>query len=111
MIRRLLDKLLYVEDAPFSDMGRRWRWAPSVELDREHRALHVGISLDLVQWEGKPCSPQAVRYFDVSMRPFDWQIGQEHTYYDGPHCCYKLGPVWITKSWVWCNRCAEESGA
>lgn len=107
MIRRLLDKLLHVEDDP-SDRcyhNRRWRWTPIIELDRRGRALYIGISLDLVQYDGKPHSPRAVHYRDFSLHPFDWQIGQDHVYYDGPHCCYKLGPFRFSESWRRCAKC------
>lgn len=49
--------------------------------------------------------------WDISLklRPiFDkwWRFGSDHGYYDGPHCCYHIGPfVYYTNTNLNCKKC------
>ena len=111
MIRRLLERLLYVEEDPSdpsSYLNRRWRWGPYVDAFRWGAC--VGIGFYLVQWEGKRHKPRFLQGAYLQIRPLEWRFGQLHLYYDGPHCLYRFGPFWFTNELRWCLKCMPADG-
>lgn len=44
-------------------------------------------------------------YVLLQLRPREWGLRQQHTYYDGPHCGYVVGPLHFYKSLGWCTKC------
>lgn len=39
--------------------------------------------------------------------PIQWRFGQDHGWYDGPHCSYRFGPFEFTESWSDCKKCLQ----
>lgn len=107
-IHRLLDRLLIIEDdAPEMGLHRRWRWGPSVSIERW--GVAIGVVLHLIQANGQPLLKKyPVQWFHLQLRPTQWRWGQIHVYYDGAFCCYQFGPVWIDRHWGWCEKCRRE---
>jgi hypothetical protein len=108
-------KVTTEDEIAFPDMGRRsWRWVLESDVWRhEGRLFGVGIGF-ASQWrcerDGNEWGGRAGGYYDVSItRHFD--IGEEHVYYDGPHCSFSLG--WLHFSWGgdWCTKCMPDKGA
>jgi hypothetical protein len=93
----------------YADMGRRsWRWVLETDVwRRDGRLFGAGIALlqrwrcerDGDEWGGIGC-----RYYDVSITRY-FVLGEEHAYYDGPHCSFSLG--WLHFNWSgdWCTKC------
>lgn len=45
-------------------------------------------------------------YYNVFLAPLrKWELKREHGYYDGPHDCLVIGPLWIAWQGAWCDKC------
>lgn len=90
-------------EVKFADMGKRsWRWALNVEF------FSIGVWLQTSsernnEWRFGP------DYYDVSVTKH-FSLGQEHFWYDGPHCSFNLGFLHVNWSGSDsdCERCLEE---
>jgi hypothetical protein len=101
--RQYLTSLFADADAPGEGFARRWCWG--ISLYAKAGVFVIDVGRFLTQFEGEPMEPKIVASVGLQFRPFDWQLGQEHIYYDGPHCIYKLGPFWFAREWTWCTKC------
>ena len=122
-LKRLYEKLIYVEDYPDNKMGnypRRWKWSPYFEHygkskngEFEWYTIDIGIDLNLIQYKGevrekKDWTPVRSMYIGICYHPKLWKISVDHMYYDGPHCLYQFGPLRFYKSWDWCKKCMPD---
>lgn len=67
----------------------------SISLVSQYRVRTTG------EWR-----PSHVDCYAVSLTRH-WAVGQEHVYYDGPHCFFSLGPLHVqyVPRGGWCERC------
>ena len=91
-------------------LDRRWRWVLGA-AHWNHRVA-VGMDLLLTQFEGKrdpdPTVVQSANLLFI-YDPREWKVGQDHMYYDGPHCLYQFGPFAL--SWELdrdCHKCMPD---
>lgn len=76
-----------------------WRWSLEVKrwsiwLQREW--VHRGH-------EKSGWHPMSTNYFSICRTKWMW--GQDHCYYDGPHCSFSVGPITFNWSYWWCEKC------
>lgn len=114
---KIIEKLLYEEEIPGTPTAiynRRWRWWLTYTTWRLNTSngsrwgFLFGFERQLIQFEGKPVVPPLpVQGLYMQVRPFEWRLGADHIYYDGPHCLYMLGPFWLTNEFnSTCKECA-----
>jgi hypothetical protein len=103
------------KEIAFQDMGRRsWRWVLESDVWRDcERLFGVGIGFaqqyrcerDGDEWA------RAIHYYEVTVTRH-FAIGEEHAYYDGPHCSFSIGWIHFCWSGDWCLKCMpDESDA
>ena len=111
MISRLIQWLLYFSEKPGDRHynNRRWRYWPQIGF--YNGRFYIGWALELVQFAGKVydeptiCSDWNIQFvYD----PRKWRFGQEHLYYNGPHCFYEFGPIAFIEAWRWCEKCCPK---
>lgn len=107
-MRRFLPRMGEASNDTMRHLKRMWMYMPTIHW--WNGRINIGVELELVQYEGKPCEPRPVQsfIFGLVIFPWKWKFGQEHMYYDGPHCMYDLGPFSLYKSWNWCTKCMPE---
>lgn len=108
-LRRLYEKIFYIEDIGDNyTNGRRWRYWPEIGFYKGR--FYIGVCIQLIQVENKPRKPDAIQDATIQLfyDPRKWVIGQEHIYYDGPHCHYQFGPFAWNTSWRWCKKCMPD---
>lgn len=45
-------------------------------------------------------------FWDILLKPWRWQLSQDHFYYDCPHCTYYFGPFQFYKTGDFnCKKC------
>jgi hypothetical protein len=90
---------------------RAWRWA--LQTDGANRPglrwASVGIFREVRflpgdEWSGGRCG-----YYAVCVKPH-FEIGEDHDYYDGPHCSFSLGFVHFYWMPDWCLKCMPNDG-
>ena len=92
----------------YPDTGRRgWRWA--LEAGRWRSGVYVSLEQQVI-FHDPPHSAEwrpACHYITLALvRKFE--IGEAHDYYDGPHCCIKIGWLRVNYSWNWCKKCMPD---
>ena len=115
-MKRILEWLLYIDEdqSPENTMrafNRRWRYWPAV--GHWNGRVYLGLQLQLIQFKGELYDkPTVAEDFQLQFiyDPRKWKIGQEHMYYDGPHCIYDFGPFAIYRHWGWCLKCMPADG-
>jgi hypothetical protein len=107
-------KVTTEDEIAFPDMGRRsWRWvleASPWHLEGRLFGAGIGFTHQYRCERGGNEWHLATHYYEVNVsRRFAW--GEEHMYYDGPHCSFSLG--WLHFSWSgdWCTKCMPGENA
>ena len=86
----------------FPDMGfRTWRWV--ISLGFLHVALQHEMSCSL-----RPTFSRATRHYGIALTGF-WNVGPDHTWYDGPHCSFSFGYLHFTRSGIDCKHCSDSA--
>lgn len=94
-------------------MGRRsWRWVLETDAWRDGGSL-FGVGIGFAQQYRSERDPEwgrAVHYYEITITRH-FALGEEHAYYDGPHCSFSLG--WIHFNWSgdWCEKCMPSACA
>jgi hypothetical protein len=90
----------------FPECGRRgWRWV--IDAGRWQRGVYISLDQQVIFHEHTDGWHNGNRYITLSLvRQFE--VGEAHDYYDGPHCCIKLGWLRINYSWNWCKKCMPD---
>lgn len=104
-ILRIFHKLFYRHDSPDSKFGREWRSIPVVDYSP---ALCIGWETQLTKWENKIINPKPTsgRYIALHWNIFNWKIGQDHIFYDGPNCSWQIGPLQYYQTGIGnCPKC------
>jgi hypothetical protein len=107
-IKTVLKQLLYERDLPDNPYGREWRWWVTTS---RIPTFNISLEYQLVCLERKPIKPLAVAMYSFLfyLNPLKWRIESNHTYYDGPHCSWQIGPVvFYRHGFSVCNRCSSE---
>lgn len=109
-IRKLIEKILYIEDDPKDPYykNRRWLWWPVIGHWKGR--IYFGVEKQLIQYNDKIQKPKPLQDFHIQLvyNPMKWEFGQKHMYYDGPHCFYMFGPFAIYTSLLWCLKCMPD---
>lgn len=113
IFNKIIEKIFYINETPngeMSHLNRRWRYMPKGGHYGYGKLFYIGWSTELVQYEGKPMEPRVIQEVQMQFiyHPKMWKIGQEHMYYDGPHCFYQFGPFRYYNGWRWCKKCYPE---
>ncbi len=88
------------KDIPFPDQGRR-KWRRT--LDISWGCIEFGE--DFASEKSPEWYPLHQDYYCVSVGG-RWGFGDEHVYYDGPHCIWSLGPLHFCWGGNWkCRKC------
>lgn len=83
---------LFLSESP--EFDRKWAWVLDTEF--EDFSFCVFLAQELRQFEGKPRKhPVRGIYVTLYFPVEKWKLEQFHTYYDGNHCSYWLGPLQI----------------
>lgn len=98
------------EDHPNKD-ALGWEWAFEIKgnlgpIDKFRPTIWAGAQMYIIY----PTKKIPVgRYYLLQFNTGHWYWGEDHIYYDGPHCFFGLG--WLGLSWGphWCNKCSSES--
>jgi hypothetical protein len=111
MIRALIDRILTVKDAPNSALDREWRWN-GIAYRTEDGGFAIGIEMLLTKFRGvRSETPRPVQSWDCGVRIDylkDLKVSQDHTWYDGPICHYRVGPFFVNRfHWTDCKRCDD----
>lgn len=86
--------------------GRRgWRWV--IETGQWQTGVYVSLDEQVIFHDRDAQWGDATRYITLALVP-GFEIGQDHHYYDGPHCSVKLGWLRIAYSWNWCKKCMPD---
>jgi hypothetical protein len=108
-LRTFVDQLRFVEEdptGPMADYGRCWRWDLAASW-RAEKYPEVSLIQRLIWRQGAPTDvPCSYVYLQLRLR--EWGFRQYHTYYDGPHCGYVVGPIHLYKQWNWCTKCMPD---
>jgi len=102
-------KIFHVQDDPKSQYSREWKWKPTIEY--YNRGLNFSIELHLIKWKGEEITPRVVGLysFRLNFNPRFWKVSQIHNYYDGPNCCWQVGPIeFLRCGFGNCNKCSLE---
>ena len=105
---KLIVKLFHVQDIPDSTYGREWKYG----LHFSKKYLSVSWELNLIRWEGKLQEPRPVCMAGIMVKPKikEWKVESDHTYYDGHHCSWQLGPILVYRSgFGHCDKCYNEA--
>jgi hypothetical protein len=84
------------------DLGYRRAWRDDLEVSIDRSMFEVALYTHP--------TPIGWLLFQVRFHRAAWRLpSQEHTYYDGCHCSYYLGPIQIHRSTGrWCKRCTGD---
>lgn len=86
----------------FSDNFSAWRWC--IKIDWRHIWIDCEAqSKTSGEWR------HGYGYYSAHFKldPRKWGFRREHAYYDGPHDCVVIGPLWIAWQGDWCDKCYE----
>lgn len=73
----------------------RWEWA----FEANRRGIGFVESVVYTDGERRP-----VDWYEVCITG-KWRWGRQHIYYDGPHCCFSIGPLHFNwRNWD-CTKC------
>ena len=108
----------YFDDGKPGDEGyytdcspRRWRHWPVFSFTGG--CIQFGYQQQMLMFKGKTCrKPSWVSgvEFAVVLDPRKWKLFYvDHTYYDGCHCMYQVGPFKFMnlRTW-WCTKCMPD---
>lgn len=92
--------------AKYPETGRRgWRWV--IDVGRWQKGVYVSLEQQVIFHDSGAEWRPANHYITLALvRKFE--LGESHDYYDGPHCCRKLGWLRINWSWHWCKKCMPD---
>jgi len=86
-----------------------WRWA--IHTGGWASGWKNGVSIDLLHEilheKGEEWDPHRGEYFTIAITPH-FMLGEDHMYYDGPHCSFSLGFLHFCWSYWWCDKCYKE---
>lgn len=113
-VRRMCDR----PGEELHDLGYRRAWREDLEIRVERTIFEIGLHKNLVAWMApdgttlahSEADPWPIGFFLVQLRFTEWRWpSQDHSYYDGCHCSWRVGPLQIHRSMgQWCRKCAGE---
>jgi hypothetical protein len=97
------------EEVPeYAHLGRRaWRWVLDVNGPSWSALRLFSVNLDwqvIFMDDPAPEWCGGVDYYDLGIVG-PWRVGQEHAYYDGPHCRLSVGFLHVMWRGAGCKRC------
>jgi hypothetical protein len=100
------------------DLGYRRSWREDLEVSLDRKMFEIALYNNLVAWMGPGGEDHG--HSEADARPIGWLLFQirfaewhwphdEHIYYDGCHCSWRVGPFQLHRSnGHWCAKCAGE---
>jgi hypothetical protein len=87
----------------------RWAIEASASLSRARNFFHIGL-VRQHQWKStNEWQTGHVGNWEIHINDH-WAWGEEHVYYDGPHCFFDLGFIHISypAKGGWCKKCMPD---
>jgi hypothetical protein len=100
-------KETHEEKAEYDNVGRRgWRWV--FEATGWNEGWGIGLQRQVIFHDSeKPEWASRCEYFVANVTRH-FALGQQHIYYDGPHCSFSIGWLHLNWSYWWCKKCMPD---
>lgn len=89
---------------------REWLSFPTLHFNKTRLTLQWETHIVKADWIKTIANEHLVNVSNVGFEfnPKKWKIGQDHTFYDSPHCMFDFGPLNYYTSDNWhCKECVK----